>query len=810
MSTLTHRSDTVFALASDGDLTVQGGTVTAYAPGGIVAQTSNGNQITLYGGHGFTGGEKFMLGIDPDTFSGIYTVASVAGNVLTISLNGTYSVNTGDRLVNLGTDTGVSAPNYDGSSVVIYSTPDTTTTIDESRVSLSDTGFYEYWHDGLALWELVRSTSGDPIGVEVDAVQATTAQLNVKDFGAVGDGVTDDKTAIQAALDAVPATGGKVYAPAGTYIVSEALWIHSNTHVCGDGIDITTFKRAGDSYTSTSDPGFNTNPVLCCGPSPESPYTNSNSGTAITLTDLTVDGNYTAQTLTSIGNGAYGFSTARTLGSDSGGCIDGLTIQRCKFQNLMQDGMYISNCNNVLIDSCVTYKTGQTALVTGKNGISFTGGPTDLANGWCKNLTVSNCHISYSGDSSARAAEGIAVIIGDNVTITGNDISHVDYGVEGTYTTSGSYTNYNWVIANNNIHDLNDSDTAAKVGITLARGASQPLLGCVVSGNTIYNVTHNGILTQNVGALDVVGNTIYKTNLSTSGTYFNTIDIQSGATVNCNSNNITHLSAAAASVGIRFYGITGGVISNNVVTNDNGSATGSNILLEVSTQNCLVSQNRLLGNKYGIRLSSSGTNSGNSSFGNYITGTVTATYIDSSGQTNYNYGSLEGGAFRIPSLESLPTNVGTWCNPTNTSGTDTACTNGTIYAGSICVPAGMTITGVQYLIGSVGGTTKVIASLHNYLGTVLTSSDQAGTTVGTLATVQKVPFTVSHTVFQPTWLHIGLTFDGTTAKFRTIPAGCNAGNGVVGGSRAQTFGTSASFTAWTTFNADLIPIMSIY
>jgi signal transduction histidine kinase len=50
------------------------------------------------------------------------------------------------------------------------------------------------------------------------------AFLNVKDYGAIGNGVADDTAAIQAAITAIGATtGGTIYFPQGTYLVSTTL-----------------------------------------------------------------------------------------------------------------------------------------------------------------------------------------------------------------------------------------------------------------------------------------------------------------------------------------------------------------------------------------------------------------------------------------------------------------------------------------------------------------------------------------------------------------------------------------------------------
>jgi hypothetical protein len=74
--------------------------------------------------------------------------------------------------------------------------------------------------------------------------------VNVKDFGAVGNGVSDDTAAIQAAIDYFSSGSGKIKLPAGTYKVTSQLTIAKDRiHIEGDGIWATTilFLPAADA-----------------------------------------------------------------------------------------------------------------------------------------------------------------------------------------------------------------------------------------------------------------------------------------------------------------------------------------------------------------------------------------------------------------------------------------------------------------------------------------------------------------------------------------------------------------------------------
>ncbi|MDH7601619.1 MAG: glycosyl hydrolase family 28-related protein [Armatimonadota bacterium] len=59
------------------------------------------------------------------------------------------------------------------------------------------------------------------------------AQVNVRDFGAKGDGVTDDTAAFQAALDSMRESGGTVFVPAGTYLIKSHLTVPNSVTLEG-------------------------------------------------------------------------------------------------------------------------------------------------------------------------------------------------------------------------------------------------------------------------------------------------------------------------------------------------------------------------------------------------------------------------------------------------------------------------------------------------------------------------------------------------------------------------------------------------
>src|SRR4029077_14542643 len=89
------------------------------------------------------------------------------------------------------------------------------------------------------------------------------AELNVRQFGAVGNEVADDSDAIQRAIDALPSSrGGTVVFPPGTYRITRPLRPISNCRLVGGGFT----DRAVDPVPTSQITGpALTQPLIECG-----------------------------------------------------------------------------------------------------------------------------------------------------------------------------------------------------------------------------------------------------------------------------------------------------------------------------------------------------------------------------------------------------------------------------------------------------------------------------------------------------------------------------------------------------------------
>lgn len=162
---------------------------------------------------------------------------------------------------------------------------------------------------------------------------------------------------------------------------------------------------------------------------------------------------------------------------------------------------------------------------------------------------------------------------------------------------------------------------------------------------------------------------------------------------------------------------------------------------------------------------------------------------------------------------SAPHGFANWQPIAATSGTDTTPVDGTQYVTSLFIPVNKTLTGISYLIGSVGGTNRAYAVLYSATGAVLANSvlTSGGTVVGTAANQQALAFTSTYASKGPQLYFVGISINGNTARVRTIPA--HTQSGLFGGTVAQTHGSSptvAAITAPSTFTADQAPIVFAY
>lgn len=131
---------------------------------------------------------------------------------------------------------------------------------------------------------------------------ASTALDWIKPVGADPTGSQDSTAALQAAFSAVPASGGVVYVPQGTYKISSALTASNNTIIQGDGPHATVISQTSttaNAVTATTPSNLAIRDLSLQGP-------NSGSGNGINFTDNAGAGVSQLVTLQNVGVNQFG------------------------------------------------------------------------------------------------------------------------------------------------------------------------------------------------------------------------------------------------------------------------------------------------------------------------------------------------------------------------------------------------------------------------------------------------------------------------------------------------------------------------
>ena len=87
-----------------------------------------------------------------------------------------------------------------------------------------------------------EGAAGPAASVSHSMFAAAGGRVDARALGAAGNGTADDTAALQRAADAAAATGNPLYLPAGTYLVSKHIVLHSGLEIAGEGSGLTTIK----------------------------------------------------------------------------------------------------------------------------------------------------------------------------------------------------------------------------------------------------------------------------------------------------------------------------------------------------------------------------------------------------------------------------------------------------------------------------------------------------------------------------------------------------------------------------------------
>ena len=482
--------------------------------------------------------------------------------------------------------------------------------------------------------------------------------VSVLDYGATGDGITDDTTAIQAAIN----TGKSVYFPDGTYIVT-ALTTLSNQRLSGNGPSSILKQKAGSA---------NFTRVITV-----------NAQTNVIIEKLHINGNGNAQQVGEQNHGIFIVESTNVL-------VQHNIVHDCQGDNI---GVYSNTdpvtVNGVVITNNIIYNLGRSGIVLSGHG--------------ARSVIISNNSINTGTYITTSTSKGNAIhleldntsanYIGD-VVVQGNTC--IGTGI----TSSGNFTSL--VINGNTVRNVNQTIAIAHIGIvaassltitnnvlegdntTLVDGISvqdpgvsgAPVVhNVLISGNIVEKIAGQGITIFGSGfGIPSIGRVIVTHNiLDTIGTGGSKsgISIVSAFPTSTITNNIVK--------GVTNVGVSVQATSNFTISGNTVSEFGGSYGVYIATKNSIgVGPGQVFGNiishssptgKTGIRVENEATNNRVTIFGNDVSAVQLPINIGALATNCSSWGNVTGNASVVGSftLSAAATTVVTNANVTSTS-----------------------------------------------------------------------------------------------------------------------------------------------
>lgn len=411
-------------------------------------------------------------------------------------------------------------------------------------------------------------------GAEVRSVENKLNEfVSVTDFGADPTGAADSTAAIQAAINSLPATGGRVIFPTGIYKTDSIVTLVSNLTLEGDG---GATLKPSDSIAQWAYKALSKN--------------------NITIKNLVFEGSGTAYT--------DGNQQLLHLASVNGFVITGCTFKKARITGLLvadsQNG-HVSDCNfftsyfygadirdssNITVDSCVFELNGNTGTASSAFG-------RGLVLWRCANSTVANSVFHQNTEYGLRLySEAADVTANRNIAITG-----CAFRDNGTTATSKI-----------DLYCYDDAKLIERVAIT----------GCTFStrtGNTAAvlsgrEITFTGNTVKAISPQTITGVSLYgSTNTVVNGNVFHGTSniVAFSSTVGAVSTNCTVSNNQCIDT-VTFTTVqgTGHIISGNNITHGGAGVTDVGITITSANVSAVISGNTLSSFYRGFNVASTG------------------------------------------------------------------------------------------------------------------------------------------------------------------------------------------------------------